>query len=138
MSFPVSPIRTAAGKDELGEERYPLFDSATGGLVIVPTTVNVSSVASQAGALTNRSGTITAGGSDQQIAASNSSRHFFFFQNVSDTDMWINFGAVANADQPSILVKPNGSMRIDGSFLPSGAVHVFCATTGKSFTCKEG
>ncbi|NDC26013.1 MAG: hypothetical protein EBZ49_18040, partial [Proteobacteria bacterium] len=44
------------------------------------------------GAVTNRSSTITTGGTSQQVAASNTSRKYFLIQNISDTDMYLGVG----------------------------------------------
>ena len=52
------------------------------------------------GRLTDRSGTST--GASQNIAAGNTSRQYFIVQNVSDTDMWIDFDTAAIADSPSL------------------------------------
>lgn len=91
------------------------------------------------GSLTNRSGTIAAGGTAQQAMAANTARRYLLFVNVSDTDMWINLGATAVANQPSILVKAGGgSFVMEGSFVSTELVSVICATTGKAFTAKEG
>lgn len=89
------------------------------------------------GPLTDRSGTIAAGGVSQVVANANNDRAFLFFQNVSDTTMWINFGATANTDQPSIKVLPDATFVTD-RFVPTSSVNVICATTGKAYTCKEG
>lgn len=94
---------------------------------------------SAGGTLTNRSGTITAGGTAQQVMAANSSRKYLLFQNVSDTAMWIDFGATAVADSPSVLVPASGGAVVqEGTFVSTQSVSVFCATTGKKFTAKEG
>jgi len=88
-------------------------------------------------ALTDRSGTITSGGSAQTIAAANASRKYLLFQNNSDIDMWINFGVTAVANQPSIKIVAGGYYENPAHFCPSGLVSVIGATTGKTFTCKE-
>lgn len=93
--------------------------------------------APQGGSTTDRSGTITAGGTAQQAAAANTSRRWLFFQNVSDEVMWIDFGAEAVADQPSIKVAAGSAYENPPHFCPTGAVSVIGATTGKAFTCKE-
>jgi hypothetical protein len=90
-----------------------------------------------AGALTDRSGTIAAGGTAQQVAAANATRKYLFFQNNSDTDMWINFGVVAVANQPSILVKAGANYENPAHFCQNALISVMCATTGKTFTAKE-
>lgn len=85
---------------------------------------------------TDGSGSIVAGATSQQVFAANSARRYFFFLNLSDTDMWINFGSAAVADQPSIKIPANG-----GFFEPlvssDEAVHVICATLGKKFVAKQ-
>lgn len=90
------------------------------------------------GALTDRSGTITAGGTAQQVMAANAARQYLLYQNTSDTDQWINFGVVAVAASPSIKIAPSGSFEMERSFVSTQYVSVFCATTGKAFTAKEG
>lgn len=105
-------------------------------MVNLPTSVNDFSAG---GTLTNRSGTITAGGTAQQVMAANSSRKYLLFQNVSDTAMWIDFGTTAVADSPSVLVPASGGAVVqEGTFVSTQSVSVFCATTGKKFTAKEG
>jgi hypothetical protein len=89
------------------------------------------------GSLTDRSGTIAAGATSQQVAAAQSTRRYLIFVNCSDTTMWINFGVAAVADQPSIPVVTMGSYVFEASFVSTQAVHVICATIGKSYTCKE-
>lgn len=84
---------------------------------------------------TDRSGSITAGGTSQQVAAANTARRYLLFQNHSDTDMWIDFGIAAVANQPSVKVVAGGYF--EPLVPPTEAVHVICATTGKGFTCKE-
>jgi hypothetical protein len=98
-----------------------------------PVTVTVPSQ----GTLTDRSGTITSGAVAQQVAASLTTRKYFFFQNHSDTVMWINFGTNAVADQPSIQVPVNGTFTMQDAFVSTQSISVICATTGKKFTAKE-
>src|SRR5688572_2418584 len=99
-----------------------------------------------AGTVTNRSGTITSGGTSQQLAAANTARKYLYILNISDTIFWINFGTAAVADSPSIPLKAatsdgaadGGSITFDSSFVPSAAIHIIGATTGKKFVAKEG
>jgi hypothetical protein len=91
--------------------------------------------------LTDRSGTIATGGTSQLVAPDNSSvgeRTYLLFQNVSDTDMWINSGGVATAGAGSIKIVAGSGFTWDAGFVPTGILHVLCATGGKAFTCKEG
>lgn len=84
----------------------------------------------------DRSGTITTGGTSQVACVANNNRAYLLFQNHSDTDMWLNFGTAAVADQPSIKIFANGGV-YEPLVAPTGTVNVICATTGKKFTCKE-
>lgn len=94
------------------------------------------------GALTDKSGSITLGGTAQTIAAANQNRRYFLIQNISDTALWVNFGTTAVADQPSIKLGPDsgsggGTLVFEGNFCPNGLVSLIGATTGKKFVCKE-
>lgn len=100
--------------------------------------VQVQVMAPEGGALTDGSGTITTGGTSQQVFAANASRRYLLIQNVSDTDAWVNFGTAAVANQPSLLLRANGgSIVFEGSFVPTGTVNIRGATTGKAYTAKE-
>jgi hypothetical protein len=90
------------------------------------------------GTLTDRSGTITAGGTAQQLAAANTSRKYFFVQNLSAENMWVNFTTTAVASQPSIRLTPGSSFTLEGGFVSTEAVHVIAATTGSAWSAKEG
>ncbi len=89
------------------------------------------------GALTDRSGTITTGGTAQQIMAANAARRYLFIQNNSDTGLWYNLGVTAVASQPSIFLAAGASYENPAHFCPSGLVSVIGATTGKIFSAKE-
>lgn len=83
------------------------------------------------------SGTITTGGTSQTVFAANSGRRYFEFQNISDTDMYINFGAAAVADSNSFKLVP-GAVYVNASnYCPKGSINVICATTGKKFVTKQ-
>lgn len=121
-----------AGIESGGTTVRELLTDATGKLYVITNDLSPST-----GSFTNRSGTIALGGTRQQVMAANSSRKYLFFQNVSDTDMWINFGVNAVADQPSIYIAPGADYVLESSFVSTQAVDVMCATTGKSYTAKE-
>lgn len=78
---------------------------------------------------------ITAGGTSQTLFAANASRRHFFFQNISDSAMWLNPNGTAAADAPSIYVPAGASY--EPFVAPTTAISVFCATTGKKFTAWE-
>lgn len=87
------------------------------------------------------SGTVAAGGTAQDISASNTGRFYVFIQNIdSAEDMWVNFAADATADTPGsiLLVANGGSVVYEGNSCPKGRVSVVAATTGHKYTAKEG
>jgi hypothetical protein len=91
-----------------------------------------------AGPLTNCSGTITSGGTSQQVAAANPTRRYLLFENVSNADLWVRFGAAAVQNQPSYRLFSGGSLVMESGFVSTQSVNVIGATTGQAFTCNEG
>lgn len=89
------------------------------------------------GTITDRSGTITSGGTAQQLMASNANRSYLFIQNISDIDLWFNFTTTAVAAQPSIRLVPGASFVLEGTFVSTELISIFGATTSKAFTAKE-
>ena len=86
--------------------------------------------------LSNYSGSITEGGTAQDVyAADNAPKTSFLFQNVSDTDMTIDFGITAVADK-GILVAAGLAYEMPPGVMFTGRMSVLCATTGKKFVCK--
>lgn len=81
--------------------------------------------------------TITTGGASQAVFAANSNRRYLLIQNQSDTDMYINFGAVAAAGTTSVKIIPGSSYQ-DNQNPPTTTVTIVCATTGKAFAAKQG
>lgn len=86
---------------------------------------------------TDRSGTITAGGTAQTAAAANPARRYIVLQNVSDTLLWYNFGVTAVANQPSFSLAAAARVEWAGPLVPTALLSVLGATTGKAFVCKE-
>ena len=89
------------------------------------------------GTMTDRSGSITLGGTAQVIMASNATRKYLFIQNTSDTTMWCNFTTTAVSSQPSIMIIAGASFVMEGSIISTEAVSCIGSTTGKVFTAKE-
>lgn len=84
---------------------------------------------------TDRSGSITDGGTAQQLAAANVSRKCLTVQNISDADMWINeIGGTAAVDTAGSWKVPAGSVF---SVSTNRAVSIVAAATGKKFTATE-
>ena len=80
--------------------------------------------------------TFSVGGA-QSVMPANPSRTYLVFQNISDTEMFLNFGAVAFANK-SIKVSPSGSVTFNSAWIPSQEVFLRCSSDGKYFVAKEG
>lgn len=90
------------------------------------------------GAVTNRSGTLTAGGTAQQVMATNVARRYLLVQNVSAGDLWLNFGSTAVQAQPSVKLPPDAALVMEAGFVSTELVSIIGATTGQAFVAKEG
>lgn len=91
-------------------------------------------------ALTDRSGTVTTGGTAQTIAANERRSKLVIANPDASEDLWIAFfGTTAEANgEGSIRVPANGGLiGFDGD-APTSAVSVYGATTGHKFTAWEG
>jgi len=105
------------------------------GTVAVSGSVTASS---PTGTLTNSSSTITTGGTSQQVVASNSSRKYFAIQNISDTAMYLGVGYTPTSTTGILLSASGGGFVFESSFIPTSAINILCATTGKAFVALEG
>lgn len=84
---------------------------------------------------TDRSGSITTGGTAQQLAAANAARKSLVVQNISDADLWINeIGGTAAADTAGSWKVTAGSAFAVST---NRAISIIGATTGKKFTATE-
>jgi hypothetical protein len=92
------------------------------------------------GTLTDRSTTITAGGTAQQLVAANTSRRYLLIINplTATENLWVNFTTTAVTDSPSIGLAPGDSLVMEGMFVTTEVVSVIAATTGHKVTAKEG
>lgn len=89
------------------------------------------------GAFTDGSTTITLGGTSQQIFAANATRKYLIIQNISDTDMNVNFGSAATTST-MLLPSMGSSFVMEANFISNQTVNIICATTGKAFVAKQG
>ena len=103
---------------------------------VIPVRV-VGSGASGQAAITDRSGTITAGGSAQVLAAANTARSGFAIQNISVNDLWISPVGTAAATQPSIWLPAGSYYEFPQGGVPGTAISIFGATTGQAFSARE-
>jgi hypothetical protein len=90
------------------------------------------------GSLTARGGTITTGGTAQQLAASNSSRKYLIVQNQSSGDLYIRFTGTAVADTTSLKLVPGAVYESGAGFVSTQALSIIGATTGQAFYAAEG
>jgi hypothetical protein len=85
------------------------------------------------GAITVTAGSTSAStNTSAQALASNSSRQYLLIQNVSDTDMYFNFGATATADH-LFIAKSGGGIVFESGFVPTDAVNAICSAASKKF-----
>lgn len=87
---------------------------------------------------TDKSGTITTGGTAQSLMAANSSRRGWEVQNVSTGDLWFNgIGGTAVQNQPSFRLAPGDSYTSTFGATETSAISIIGATTGQAFTARE-
>ncbi|NDF99119.1 MAG: hypothetical protein EB101_09385, partial [Chitinophagia bacterium] len=89
------------------------------------------SIKPRPGAVTVSAATASGPGSSQVFAA-NSARQYLLFQNLSDTDMNINFGAAASAST-MLIPKNGGGIVFETGFVPTDSLEVYCAVNGKAY-----
>lgn len=86
--------------------------------------------------LQNKSGTITTGNTSQVVwTDKDKPRYYCLFQNVSDTDMTIEFLKPAVVGT-GILIKAGVSWEPPAGIMFEGPMSVICATAGKAFVAK--
>ena len=90
------------------------------------------------GTLTNHSGTITTGGTAQQVVAANANRNYLLLQNQSTGDLWFDLGVDAVQSQPSLKLVAGDSVVWEDNYIPTSSVSIIGATTGQAFAAKEG
>lgn len=84
---------------------------------------------------TDRSGTLTTGGTAQQLAAQNTARTALRGQNISASDLWINeIGGTAAVDAAGSYKIPAGSTFTVST---NRAISIVGGTTGQKWTATE-
>lgn len=84
------------------------------------------------------SGSITEGGTDQELFDANPNRTGLLIQNHSDGDLWINYkGGAAEAKAPSLKLEAGGTYVADPFMVFGGAIRIYGATTGQEFLAEE-
>lgn len=120
----------------VGVSALPALPAGTN--VIGHVIVDSDASGTKQGALTDRSGTITTGGTSQQIMAANANRRYLAIQNNSSGDLWFNFNAASTIGEPSFRLTAGSSFVMESGFISTDSVTIIGATTGQTFTAKEG
>jgi len=97
----------------------------------VPTDTVIRAVA------TDRGGTITAGGTAQQLMAANANRRGYSVQNQSTGDLYINAMTTATIDYHSLKIPAGSLYESPPTHVGPGAVSIIGATTGAAFFARE-
>lgn len=86
------------------------------------------------------SGTVTTGGTSQQVFGVNADRAWLFCENpVAATEtLDVNIGNSASTTAGSIELAPGGVMQFLGAAVPTGVINVTAATSGHRYVCKQG
>lgn len=88
-------------------------------------------------AVTDRSGTITAGGTAQVLMPANPNRFGYSVQNNSSGDLWISEITTAVANQPSLKIPAGALYECPWYYVPVTAISIIGATTGQAFCARE-
>jgi len=84
------------------------------------------------GAVTCTTGDTATANTSKQALASGSSRRYLLIQNISDTDMYFNFGATATTDN-MLIAKNGGGIVFESGYVPTDAVNVICSGANKKY-----
>jgi len=134
-------VRQIAG-DMVGDKFVPAFKLLLGGMDVDGGPVSssnplpISEISLQI-TKTDRSGTITTGGTAQVLMAANASRRGWELQNNSSSDLWFNeIGGTAVATAPSFKVPPGSYISSDAGVTTS-AISLIGQVSGQTFTARE-
>jgi len=86
---------------------------------------------------TDRGGTITAGGTAQQLMAANAARRGYSVQNQSTGDIYINAMTTATIDYHSLKIPAGSLYETTSTHVGPGAVSIIGATTGQAYYARE-
>ena len=134
-----APVSTGTfATDEINAVHYPrtkLCIGADGSAIDVSDTAPIPVNSGYLPAGTNRSGSITTGGTAQVLAAANTTRRGLFGQNISNGDLWINEigGTAASGSAGSYRVAAGESFSIS----TNRAISILGGATGQAWTAVE-
>lgn len=89
--------------------------------------------------ITNRSSSITIGGTAQNVCAANTNRRGWSVQNLSAENLYVNDLGTAHAtDGASMTIQPGGYLCSQpNEEVAKGAISIIGATTGSKFYARE-
>jgi hypothetical protein len=94
------------------------------------------------GVVVDRSGTVTTGGTPQQLMAANSNRMYLLIENPTTATEPLYISLTGNAETGSVRslsIAPGGTYeRAAPAYVPTNAVSVTATTTGHAFVAVEG
>jgi hypothetical protein len=122
----------ACDPNATGSTTYPNVACSSAGQLQVSFGLGGQSVA-----LTDGSGSITTGGTSQQIFAANATRQYLFIENLSSGNLYVNFGSAATQGSGSIMIVPNGSFVMENGTVSNQTVNIIGATSAQAFTAKQ-
>jgi hypothetical protein len=106
--------------------------------VVVATDQSALPVYRAAASYIDRSGSVTAGGASQLLAASNAARRGYRIMNLSSNDLWINDkGSPATLSQPAFKVSAGALYESPHFGVSTAAISILGATTGQAFEAME-
>lgn len=89
-----------------------------------------------AGAITNRSATVTA--TSAIVVPANATRKYLLIQNLGSNVVWIDFNTTAVAASPSIRLQSSDIYIMEGSFISNDAIHARTTSGSSTVVIKEG
>ena len=126
-------LSSGGGGGQTVQETANAFATAPG-IAVAPGSV-AGLLADTLPALTDRSGTVTTGGTAQDVMAANAARTWGSFVNLHSTAGWIAEGVTAVADAAgSQSIAAGQTYLVEGR----GRLSWLHATTGAKFTSREG
>lgn len=134
-------VTSSASNPTAGQALRQLIGLADGSgsayYVTVDASGNLHVASGGARARTNRSSTITTGGTAQAVFTAGQATNGFYFQNLSTSAMYLRQDGTDATATTGAYVAPNGFFQTaanDGA--PTTSVSVLCATTGAAYYCE--
>jgi hypothetical protein len=73
-----------------------------------------------------------------QVVFADTKRSYLLVQNISDTDMWMEFNSPGAVGRGIRLLANGGGYVAESGFIPSGTVRIICSAAGKAFYAIQG